>query len=188
MVKPGSRTEPRDPRRAAVTLRCLSSLCMVSRPGEAISCSSCHLCVTPQLAATSLQDYGEVDRQHIPPLSISHATFSRDEELELQEELREELGASSAPPVEPECCEACNTCLLQSARLHMQACVKEQPAVALREPEPRAEAYPWLPTVQCNNPAIDRSPMPALHTCWALYEGRELSRQAEGSQCRHSYQ
>lgn len=184
MVKPGSNTEPRDPRRASVALRCLSSLCMVSKPGKAVSCSSCHLCATPGLSATSLQDYGEVDRQHIPPLSVSHAIFSRDEELELQEEPE----ASIAPFMEPECFEACNTCVLWSTQLHTQTCIKEQPTAALREAEPRAEAFPRLPAAQYNNSAIDRSPMPALHTCWALYEGRELGRQSEGTQHWHSCQ
>lgn len=184
MMKPGSSTESRDLRQASVALRCLSSLCVVSKPGEAISCSSRHLCATPGLAATSLQDYGEVDRQHIPPLSVSYAIFSRDEEPDLQEE----PGASIAPSMEPECFKACNTCVLWNARLHTQTCMEEQPTTTLREAEPRAEAFPWLPTAQCNNSAIDRSPMPALHTCWALYEGRELGRQGEGMQYRPSCQ
>lgn len=183
MARPKSPTAPPDPRRASVVLSRCDSLCNMCQPGAAASTGSCHICATSDLEPPPLQGLGEVDRQHIPPLAVSHAVFSGNdnavlltEPSELRElmeprELREPRDARTT--VEPE---ACVTFMLQRTRLRVVAGLGELP-VTLKDAEPEDDTFTPLVTAQSSGTAIDhshaidRSPMPPIETSWALYEG-----------------
>lgn len=165
MARPSSPAAPRDPRRASVVLSRFDSLCTLCQAGAAVSSRSCHICATSGLESPLLQGLGEVDRQHLPPLSISHAVFSRDENPVLPGEPR-----AARTMAEPE---ACVTYTLQRIRLRVLSGLGEPPA-ALRDAEPRGDAFAPLETAQGSIPAIDRSPVPPIETSWALYEGNDL--------------
>lgn len=179
MARPNSPTAPRDPRRASVVLSRCDSLCTLCQAGVATSTSSCHICATSGLEPPPLQGLGEVDRQHIPPLAVSRAVFSGDDNAVLLTEPRE-LRKPREPrdartTVEPE---ACVTFMLQRTRLHVLAGPRELPIV-LKDAEPEGDAFAPLVTAQSGGTAIDhghaidRSPMPPIETSWALYEGND---------------
>lgn len=119
---------------------------------------ACPVCAAFGLAPSGPQGSAQLDRRHIPPLAVSHAIFSNAESPVPSQEPGAPQGSSPR--------RGYVTCVLQRVvrgTLVLRGCGVPQAV-------PRDDTFPILVMGGGSDPAIDRSPTPAITASWGLYE------------------
>lgn len=128
------------------------------RQASAAPPAPCPVCAAFGLAPSGPQGSAQLDRRRIPPLAVSHAIFSNAESRVPSQEPGAPQGSSPR--------RGYGTCVLQRVvrgTLVLRGCGGPQAV-------PRDDTSPILVMGGGSDPAIDRSPTPAIAASWVLYE------------------